>query len=354
METASGAGWLGHDEAMPLLLADRACLASPLRLHTYDELRMSGADPSSREWRRIRKGVYVERGPFERLQPWIRYAVRVHALLKARPDAVLCLESAAVVHGVPLFGETKDVHIYDPNRAKSWRHDDVSIHASADERVIVEVGGIRVTSLADTVSDLARVVAPAQALAMADAVISPAQGGMLRLDELRRCGADQQNRRGLIRRHWVWRNADARSESPGESVSRAVILWSGFEPPVLQHAFCYEGQNDRTDFYFPSCRAVGESDGWGKYDLDDAAAAERHLRDEKIREDRLRRNGHPMARWTLGEAWKIDPMCLALVQAGVRRVEPANLPFLSTLRRTPRQLPAHRRSPERATPAPSI
>lgn len=342
---AGGGGALGHDEAMPLLLADRARLSSPLRLHTYDELRMSGADPSSREWCRLRKGVYVERAPFERLQPWTRYAVRVHALLKAQPDAVLCLESAAVVHGVPLFGETKDVHIYDANRAKSWRHDDISVHASADEREIVEVGGIRVTSLADTISDLARVVPPAQALAMADAAISPAQGGTLRIDELRQRGADQQNRRGLIRRHWVWKNADARSESPGESVSRAVIRWSGFEPPVPQHDFYYEGEHDRTDFYFPSCRAVGESDGWGKYDFDDPDAAERHLRDEKIREDRLRRNGHPIARWTLGDAWKIDPMCLALVQAGVRRVDSADLPFLSTLRRTPRQLPARRRAP---------
>ncbi|MEW1962189.1 hypothetical protein AB0269_07000 [Microbacterium sp. NPDC077644] len=337
---------MGHDERMPLLLADRAHLTPPQRLYTYDELRGSGADPSERGWRRLRKGVYVEQSAYAALKPWERYATRVHALLKVQPSAVLCLEAAALIHGIPLFGETKDVHVYEPDATSSWRHGDVSIHASADEREVVEVAGIHVTSVTDTVADLARVVPPAQALAMVDAVISPVQGGTLRLDELRAHGADQQNRRGLKRRHWVWRNADARSESPGESVSRAVILWSGFEPPDLQRDFFYEGCNDRTDFHFPRTRAVAESDGWGKYDLDDPVAAEMHLREEKKREDRLRRNGHPMARWDLSDAWRVDPLCRALVQAGVRRAESPNIPYLATLHHTPRQLPARRRRPE--------
>jgi len=327
---------------MPLLLSDRAYLSSPLPLYRFDELRMLGIDPRGAEWTRLRKGVYVERVPFANLEPWRRYAVRVHAFVLTNPDAVLCLESAAVVHGIPLFGETKDIHVFEPDAKSTTRNRDVCFHTSADARVIERVGGIWVTSIPDTVSDLARVLSPAKALAATDAAISVAQGGRLTIDDLRARGSFQRNRRGVRLREWVWEHADGRSESSAESVSGAVILWSGFEAPVLQREFGYEGALDRTDFFFASCGAVGESDGWGKYDLSVPEAAEEHLRREKVREDRLRRNGHPMARWTASDAWKVDPLRRALYQAGVRPVEHPHAAYLASLRRSPRELPRHR------------
>lgn len=321
---------------MPLLLADRAHLVSPLRLYSYDELRTLGANPSDSGWKRLRKGVYVSRERFEGSAPWVRYAVRVHALLRTNLDAVLCLESAAVLHGTPLFGETEDIHVYDPDLKSSWRHGDVSIHASATAREIVSIGGIRVTSTVDTLVDLIRVVPPAQGLAMADAALSPAQGGMLSIAALRERGFARGSGRGSARMSWVCDNADERAESPGESVSRAVVMWSGFERPELQMSFAYEGFRDRTDFYFASCHAVGESDGWGKYDLDDPARAAKHLREEKRREDRLRRNGHPFARWDWRDAQRVEPLERALVGAGVPRVTSPDYASLATLRRHPR------------------
>lgn len=326
----------GHHEWMPLLLADRAHLVSPLQLYSYDELRMLGGNPGAPRWKRLRKGVYVARALFDRAAPWIRYAVRVHAFLRRNPDAVLCLESAAVVHGTPLFGETEDIHVYEPDRTTSWRHGDVSIHASADAREIVSIGAIRVTSMTDTIADLARVVPPAQGLAMADAALAPVQGGMLSIAIVRERGFARQSRRGITRMAWVFDNADGRAESPGESVSRAVIIWSGFERPELQKKFFYEGSRDRTDFYFPSCRAVGESDGWGKYELDDPEKAAQHLRDEKRREDRLRRNGHPFARWDERDARRVDPLGRALAGAGVPQVTSPDRALLATLRSHPR------------------
>ena len=299
---------------------------------------MLGIDPRAVRWKRLRKGVYVERAAFEQLPPWTRYEVRVHALLLTNPSAILCLESAAVLHGIPLFGETKDIHVFEPRDKTTTRNGDVCFHTSEDARETVRVGSALATSISDTVSDLARVLPPAKALAAADAVISPAQGGVLSIDELRARGSYQPSRRGVRLREWVWEHADARSESPGESVSRAVILWSGFEVPVLQREFHYEEAVDRTDFFFESCGAVGESDGWGKYDLSDPDAAEAHLRREKTREDRLRRHGHPIARWTASDTWKVDPLCRALVQAGVRRVEHPHSAFLATLQRSPREL----------------
>lgn len=322
-----------------LLLADRAATASPLPLVTARDARVAGLSLPARGWFRVRHGVYVDQAEYDKLPPWVRYAVRVHAFARVHPDAVLCLESAAVLHGLPLFGETRDIHVYDPDRPASRRFGDVFVHTSHDPRSIAEVGGVLATDLTDTVADLARALPPAPALAVVDASISPAQGGTLALEALRSIGASRTDRRHLRRLGWVFAHSDAAAESPAESISRAVILWSGFERPVLQREFQYEGAKDRVDFFFASTGAVGESDGWGKYGLDDPDAAALRLRDEKRREDRLRRHGHPFARWDLSDAVRVEPLVRALTSAGVPVIRPAQQAMLATLRSHPRTRP---------------
>lgn len=327
---------------MPLLLSDRSATTSPLPLTTGAEGRMLGTRVSSRMWKRIRRGVYVDREAYEKLPAWKKYVVRVHAFVRMHPDAVLCLESAAVVHGLPFFGEPEYIHVFDPDRPSSRRFGDVFVHASVDPREIVVVAGIPATSIGDTVVDLARVLPPAESLAVADSAISAQQGGLLTIEELPMLSDAQQNRRGRQRLRWIWAHADGRSESPAESVSRAVIRWSGFEVPELQHVFRYEGVEDRTDFYFPSCGAIGEADGWQKYRLEDPSKAAALLAEEKRREDRLRRNGHAVARWELLDAWKRAPLVRNLELAGVPRVAPAQHAMLDTLSRRPRSKTARR------------
>lgn len=334
---------------MPIQLRDRAQATSPLPLYTTAEARMLGIRLSDVRWLRVRKGVYADRAAYAALPSWKRYAVRVHAFVRTHPNAVLCMESAGVLHGIPRFGETRDIHIYDPDLGHSSRHGDVSIHTSHDERRLTTVSGVRVTSMEDTILDLARVVPPAHALAMMDSAISPVQGGMLSLDDIRARGDRQQNQRGRARLRWVGEQADARSESPAESISRAVMQWSGFERPELQREFGYEGCVDRTDFYFASCRVIGEADGWGKYDLGDPVKAKQNLVAEKRREDRLRRNGHPFARWELRDAWQVVPLCDALTAAGVPRVAAPQPAMLATLRTNPRAKPW--KPPEKAPTA---
>ncbi|UWF78735.1 hypothetical protein JRG78_10315 [Microbacterium sp. EF45047] len=323
---------------MGQLLSDRACLTSPLPLFTADEARMLGIRLSASAHVAVRRGVYTSRRDYEALTPWQRYAVRVHAYSRTHPHSVLCLESAAVVHGLPLFGESRDIHVYDPDRPSSTRYGDVVVHTSRDDRAVQRTDGILVTALGETAVDLARLLAPAQALAVTDAAISPAQGGMLRLADLREIADGQSTARGTKLLEWVWAHADGRAESPAESVSRAVIEWSGYPEPELQHEFHYEGVRDRVDFYFPGCRAIGEADGWQKYALEDPQTAGKRLADEKRREDRLRRHTHPFARWDLSDAWRVAPMCHALDLAGVPRVRPLQRGMLATLRRRHREV----------------
>ncbi|WP_193596794.1 hypothetical protein [Microbacterium sp. YJN-G] len=316
-----------------LLLTDRAVRECPLPLITRDEARMLGTTLGRTTHVRLRRGIHVRRAEYLDLKPWEQYAVRVHAFIRKHPDAVLCLESAAVLHGLPLFRHPRDIHVFDPDARTSQRFGDVCVHASADPRDVVRIAGAAVTSLLDTVADLARVTAPARALAVVDSAISPAQGGDLLIDAIRERVGEQQNGRGRAQLRWVCDRADGRSESPAESVSRAVIEWCGYEEPQLQHEFRYEGSLDRVDFLFPTRRTIGEADGWGKYRLDDPEAAAQNLRDEKRREDRLRRHGHPFARWDLTAAWRVTPLTDALRAAGLTPKHPTQSAMLATLAR---------------------
>ena len=323
---------------MPLLLTDRALVESPVELFTASEGRMAGLRLPSPEYVRVRPGVYARRRAFAALTPWGRYAARVHAFVRTHPDAVLSHESAAVIHGLPLFGEARCIHTYAPQSATTHVRGDVRLHASVEPRAHEIIGNIRVTTLVETVVDLARVLPPAQALAVADAALSAVQGGGAHtVDAFQTRCASRENPRGVAAARWVWDNADGRSESPTESVSRAVIGWCGFEPPELQREFAYDGSLDRSDFYFPSAQVIGESDGWGKYGLDDPEVAAQRLKDEKRREDRLRRHGHPVVRWETRDAWRVAPLRDRLLEAGVRRVRPASATFLATLRHRTRR-----------------
>lgn len=317
---------------MPLLLSARAATSSPLPLVTTREARMLGVAVHSKAYHRVRSGVHVDAGAWAALPDWRKYEVRVHAYLRTHPDAILCLESAAVVLGLPLYGHPAQIHVHDPDRRSSRRFGDVCVHTSVQPRDVVTTAGIRCTSLLDTVVDLARVLPPASALAMADAAVSTCQGGALDVGALRDRVAEQPDRRGRARLAWLLPRIDGRSESPDESVSRAVIEWCGFERPALQRDFWYEGHHDRCDFFFPSCGAIGESDGWGKYDLADPAAARRHLREEKRREDRLRRHLHVFARWEHRDTMRVTPLARALHAAGVPVVRPVQSHMLATLR----------------------
>ncbi|MEJ1923360.1 hypothetical protein KHB019_002656 [Microbacterium sp. KHB019] len=328
---------------MPLLLADRAVLASPSALLTPADCRMLGIPLSPQRLHRVRKGTYVDREQYENLPSWAKYAVRVHAFALSHPDAILAFESASVVHGLPRFGETRDIHLFDPDRTRSRRFGDVVVHTSNDPREFDRVHGLLTTGILDTVVDLARALPPARALAVMDAAISTVQGGPLSLDDIRIRAGEQENRRGRARLAWLLAHADGAAESPSESVSRAVIEWCGFETPELQKEFRYEGSLDRGDFYFPTSRTIGEADGWQKYQLDDPEQAAQSLTDEKRREDRLRRHGHSVARWEFADAWKVDPLARALDASGVRRVSHPQQAMLATLRRDPREQPPTRR-----------
>ena len=285
----------------------------------------------------MRPGVYARVNDWAALAPWERYLARVHAVARTWVDPVFCLESSAALRGMPTFGEPRLVHLLSAD-GSTWHEGDVAVHGLRDGRRTTRAEGIRLTSAVDTALDLCRVLPPAFALAVADALLRSQPVGQPPID-LSAGGRAQLNRRGLRQLDWVQARATRLAESVGESVSRAVIEWLGCEEPELQAEFRFEGRTDRADFFWRRRGVIGESDGYGKYDADNVAAARSHFVDEKRREDRLRRNVGPVIRWDWSDTMHWRNLLAKLRAGGLVPVRPMNTAMLEMLSDHPRSLP---------------
>ena len=302
-----------------------AIAPSPVVLHVASDAAPTARPRDDRTLVPVRHGVWADAAAWRALAPWDRYLARVHAVALLRPDALFCRESAAALWGQPIFGEPRDIHLLDGQATRSHRVGDVVRHASLTTSRFVETGGLLLTAPADTAAALARALPPAWGLAAVDATIGKRQLGLCTIAEIRDAFLLQVDRRHRRRCAWAIEHADPRSESVGESVSRAVIGWLGYEEPELQHPFHFEGQNDRCDFYWPRSDIAGESDGYGKYRTPADLAA------EKRREDRLRRHLRGFARWDWNDAMRAEPLRRTLEASGGRRIRPPVPAMLATL-----------------------
>ena len=131
---------------------------------------------------------------------------------------------------------------------------------------------------------------------------------------------------------------DPRSESPGESVGRAVIIWSGFEPPELQREFRSEGFVDRVDYSWSERagdRRVGR--------VRQVPAPRRRPRPCK-RVDRARSgartgsaaNAMSSADGTWPPPMAVQPVVKELDRMGIPRVGAPRAALLATMRSNPR------------------
>ena len=307
-------------------------------------LRPSALTHSTRSVRRgeillVGRGVYAPQEEWNALTAWERDLARVHAHLLVAPDDVLCLESAALLWGLPTVGTGHPVHVLASDGATSRRSGNVVVHTSAhDDRVIEEVAGVRLTSQADTCVDIARSRHPAAGLVVADATLrsDPASRAMslVTLNEERASG------RGRRAARWALARADGRAESAFESLSRAAIEWWGFPRPDLQHWIGPEGRGgDRTDMWWPVQSLAGEADGHAKYDgrFGDPLSA---LRAQDERDRRLRRHGaRAVAHWSWEDLADGEALRTLLMSFGLVPESPPDLARLATLRAMLRSRP---------------
>lgn len=282
---------------------------------------------------RVRRGHYVGGEVWRRLWMEERHLLHVVAVNQdAVVPPIFVGVSAAVLHGLPLY-RTSPARVHTAARRGASRSmPDVLRHEMPlDHTDVVEVQGIRCTTLDRTVLDVAGRLTPEAAVACADAALrSVAVTGHVQ-DETRAgewrarlLGEAAVSRsRGIRQARRVLSFADGRAQLPGESVSRLQLHRIGFRGVGVQTPVILpDGSLCVIDFDLEEAGAFGELDGRGKY-LDEemraGRSAEEVLLAEKRREDEIRGvTGRRIVRWSTEDIR--TPMILArrLEAFGVR------------------------------------
>lgn len=268
---------------------------------------------------RVRYGAYADAAEWAALDPAERYRRVVLAAGRRLRDPVFSHDSAAVLHGLPRLGSWPPaVHVLVGRRSGGRSTPGVRRHTVSRAAAVSAVDGLRCTTPARTVVDLARTWSFAGALVAADHAL---RAGLVDDAALERELERVRGERGSRQARRVLAAASPLAESVGESLSRARVHELGLPLPVLQHEVRDGGELvARVDFWWPGLRVVGEFDGRLKYRADgvaDGRAAEDVVWAEKQREDQLRALGLRVVRWTWDDAWRTDPLRRALAAAGI-------------------------------------
>jgi hypothetical protein len=277
---------------------------------------------------RLFHGAAVERPEWEALSLLERRRLFVRARYGAlQSECIVSGTSAAALWGLPDFDAAGwRLHVVDVRLDKTHTGRGVVRHAGRigkGERVVVD--GIPTTSLERTVLDIARRQSFTHAVVVLDHVL---RLDMLRREELAAALEGLGRVRGCRRAAAAIEFADARAESPGESISRVTAHDLGIPAPELQHEFSTPSGRFRTDFWWPDAGVIGEFDGRLKYD------DPRALWDEKLREDALRRlpGVHGFARWTMRDAADAGALAAVLSAAGLPVLRAAHVAGVVRLR----------------------
>lgn len=258
-------------------------------------------------WPRMRRGIYTRSEP----DGWLTRLVAAHLALGQR--AVVSHESAARLHGLPLFVEDRvsRLTLAPGGGTGHRRYAGVVVHkAGLPATHVVQVEGLPVTSPERTVVDIARTRSRRSALIPLDAALHI---GALTPRQLAQVVADCAGWPGIHGARVLVAFADRRSESPLESLSRLLFADQSLPMPTPQVVVRAGGWTARADFLWEAEGVIGEADGLGKYaDLAD-------LRAEKLREDRLRDLGFEVVRFTWDDVVRRAPATATRIRVALAR-----------------------------------
>jgi hypothetical protein len=286
---------------LPIL---EARAAGQLGAFTYAQARAAGyteaevrARVASGRWLRLRRGAYASAATWDAADERARHGIlAVSAALTVGADTAVSHTSAAVLLGAPTLGWPDQVHV--TRGSGGHQLSGTRVHrAPLPAEDVLARAGIRVTTPARTLIDVARTEPFRAAVVIADGLLRAGLLDAAHLDAMR--GTPLTGRgAGAARR--VVAFATGLSDNPGESLSRVAIHTAGLPPPELQVEISPRGPDGpgiRVDFLWRRQRLVGEFDGRLKYQ------APADLYAEKRREDRIRAMGYGVVRWGWAEAY---------------------------------------------------
>lgn len=287
---------------------------------------------ASGELVRLGYGVVTTAVDFEEASEASRHRAKADAVLsRSRAGLIVSHESAVVMHDLPWFGPLPDrVVLTDPTRERSQRLRFADkVPARGRSVPTVEIDGIATTDLVTTAVDIALRSDRGHAIVVLDAVLRRGARREDLIAELER----RPTRRGAARAARLIGIADARTESPGESLTNLLFHDLGLPAPILQQEFrAHGGVVARVDFWFPDQGVVVEFDGLFKYrdrSMRGGRSAEDVVVDEKLREDAVR--AIPGVEGVARVTWR-DVLPGGSAPTELRR---AGLPVSHAVRRTP-------------------
>lgn len=305
-------------------LVSRHGLILPGSLRSADvDARSLARDVDDGRLVKLRRGAYVESSIWLPMPPRERHILRVRAVLAvAERPAIIAGVSAAALWGMPIAQAwPDDVTVLDTLRSGGRSEPGVRRTACGfltAETVIVE--GVVTTSLARTAIDIARRSTFSLGVGSLDWALWRRNPLAISFRDL----ADElemyEFRDGRRRAEALVRFATDLSDSFGESECRAVIHLLGFEEPELQCEV-----RDATGLMIPDFtwkhRKLGEFDGKLKYSraMNPGGDLGEVVWREKQREDRLRRLGYGMSRFTTRDVKNPHRLEAILVDAGIPR-----------------------------------
>jgi hypothetical protein len=242
-------------------------------------------------------------------------ALQVAAVLAtAGPTVVASHHSAAVIHDLDLLGRgpVGVTVTHPPGQGSRTGRPGICLKVAAlPEGHVTARRGVRVTTVARTVVDLARVSEFRAGVVVADSAL---RGRQVSKDELRAVVADCMRWPGICRAGEVVEFSDGASESVLESISRVAFRDHGIPPPELQvWVGGDDGWEGRVDFLWRRYRTIGEADGAIKY-------AEPKRAISQLRRDvRLRRAGFEVVHFTWDEIVRVPGQVAASLREAFRR-----------------------------------
>jgi hypothetical protein len=210
------------------------------------------------------------------------HLLQAAAVLMATRSTVASHQTAALIHELDILGKLpRDVVLTKRPGCNRARPLGTRVHwAELSGAQVTEKHGMRVTTVARTVVDLARTLEFRAGVVTADSAL---HGNFVTKAELAAELASARRSRGIQRAMEVVAFADARAESVLESIARVTFRNCGLPPPELQVWAGGAEVVGRVDFLWRKFRTVAEVDGLMKY-ADPARAILQLERDKRLRD----------------------------------------------------------------------
>lgn len=283
------------------VVARAQVLAAGLTARQIDRRR------EKRLWVSVFPGVYrIEGAP----HTWLQQVNA--AALWVGETGVVCHRTAAALWGLPRFTEAGPIHVSHPTSLPP-PEGVVTHQTSLGHRDIVLHQGVRVTTLARTLLDLAATEAPADVRAAVDFALARRR---LSLDEFRALVIRSKGRRGvrLLRSMLrIFEGGDGPTESELEARVMDLIDAEGLPRPRRQANLRVAGRWRRLDFVFPGTNVVIEADGFAWH------ANPISFEKDRERANALAARGFVVLHWTWQALNERGPTLISELQRALER-----------------------------------